>query len=292
MPVSQHWIGPVTIDHGFTSFWLRPSPALADDPNASGMLCCSLHENSIPNQVRCLKRSNRQEYALWSNHADRLAAPYGHVHDTVPTMSLDLQQPTLIAHFGELEVYNEGRGFVLPRVRALFACQPERYTDLCGEGSRRVVHLLDWSHFHSPWCVTAAVGHVVVAAAWAGKIRRHEDGAFGCNLSFAVSPAYAGKGLATLLASIAFAQCFQAHPEIEFANLQTADSNQAAQAIATRLGIPRQPSFDRTSPEPDGRTYITFRGSSHDLAKQCLLVIAAACSIPSEMETPAEAPAA
>lgn len=197
--------------------------------------------------------------------------------------------PQLIAEYGELDLFNEGRGFLLPRVKAMFRDDPLRYTDLCGEGSRRVLPLLDWGHCGMPYCVTAAQGNVVVGVAWAGRIRRWEDSAFGCNVSFAVRPGFQGRGLATLLAAIAYGQCCNAHPSMEFANLQTRANNLAARGIAEKLGMPRVQAFDCTTSEPWPQTYITYREPAEAFFHRCQHVIASACQ-PHAEEPAADSP--
>jgi hypothetical protein len=181
--------------------------------------------------------------------------------------------PELLGHLREYTIFSEGRDVLPPRVGRMLDRDRERYTDLCGRDALRVIHLLDWRSAGSPFCVTAISGNQVVAAAWAGKVALRVGIGTGCNLSFAVAPAHAGQGLATLLTAIAYLQCWKAYPEIEFANIHTEANNVSAHALARRLCMERAPEFDCSTLGNDPRFYVTFRSPASVVATQCCLVL-------------------
>ncbi len=184
--------------------------------------------------------------------------------------------PEDIGQFSGLTVFNEGTGYVLPRVQRLLSADRARYADVCGEDVHRILYLLDWQATNAPVCVTAVEGNDVVAAAWAGRILTREDGTPGVNLSFAVDPDFEGRGLATVLTALAFAKCVGRHANLAFANIQTAAANGGAHALAERLAMDRAPEFDRIVPPPRMKCYVTFRAPLEQVAASCHRVIARA----------------
>lgn len=182
--------------------------------------------------------------------------------------------PTLIGQHLGLDLYAEGQGFALPRVRDMLTEAPERYSDLCGHTAGLIMPLLDWRGQKLPFCVTACVDDQVVAAAWAGTVTSRETGAQGCNVSFGVRPAFGGKGLATILSAIAYQQCLRDAPELEFVNVQTEAGNVGARAIATRLELRRTCEFDRETRGRAPRLYVTYRAPADIVTARCIEIIA------------------
>lgn len=194
-------------------------------------------------------------------------------------MYLDQLQPpppTLISHYLGLALYAEGQGFALPRVRDMLTDDLERYSDLCGHTVGLIMPLLDWRGQKLPFCVTACVEDQVVAAGWAGTVTSRETGAQGCNISFGVRPAFAGKGLATILSAIAYLQCLRDAPELEFVNVQTEAGNVGARAIATRLALRRTCEFDRETRGRAPRLYVTYRAAADVVTARCIEIFAEA----------------
>lgn len=192
-------------------------------------------------------------------------------------LGLSPPEPELIGHFLGMAIAFEGRGVILPRVGLLLAADPDRYADLCGKHSRNIMSLLDWRGSSTPHCITAASNGEIVGAAWAGAIQCADDRSnTGCNLSFAVDPRFAGRGLASLLASLAFGRCLMTSPDLRFANIQTYEGNVAARALADRLGLPREREFDRVTPGEGCRLYVTYRAPVALLAERCADIIAQA----------------
>lgn len=185
------------------------------------------------------------------------------------------QIPKHIADFGGLRIYDEGTGFVLPRVRTLFdSCPPERLADVCGRAVPYVIGRLDWMGVALPRCMTALDGDRVVGAAWAQPVRRREDGAEGGNLSFALTEGYEGQGVAAVLASIACAHYLLENRAAEFMNVQSEAGNATAHRLAERLGMVRRPEFDRTASEPFAdRLYVTYRAHASAVSSRCLDII-------------------
>lgn len=184
--------------------------------------------------------------------------------------------PILVGHHRGLNVYAAGQGFAMPRVRDMLASDPERYSDLCGRTVGQIMPLLDWRGRKPPFCVAACQDNQVVAAAWAGTITSRETGAEGCNVSFGVRPAFGGMGLATFLSAIAYLQCLADAPEIEFVNIQTAEGNLSAGAIATKLQLHRAPAFDRETGGRTSRRYVTYRASADLVTARCVEILKAA----------------
>jgi len=184
--------------------------------------------------------------------------------------------PILIGHHQGLDLYAEGQGFALPRVRDMLANDQDRYSDLCGRTVGLIMPLLDWRGQKLPFCVTACIDDQVVAAAWAGTITSRETGAQGCNISFGVHPAFGGKGLATLLSAIAYQQCLDDAPHFEFVNVQTESGNAGARAIAVRLELCRTPAFDRETRGRAPRLYVTYRAPAGVVTARCIEIITAA----------------
>lgn len=54
-----------------------------------------------------------------------------------------LPPPILIGHYQGLDLFAEGRGFALPRVRGMLAEDPNQYSDLCGRTVGLVMPLFD-----------------------------------------------------------------------------------------------------------------------------------------------------
>lgn len=181
--------------------------------------------------------------------------------------------PTLIAHYLGLDLFAEGQGLVLPRVRDMLADAPDRYSDLCGHSVGLIMPLLDWRGQKLPFCVTACVDDQVVAAAWAGTITSRETGTQGCNVSFGVRPAFGGKGLATILSAIAYQQCRGDSQDLEFVNVQTEAGNLGARAIATRLELRHTPVFDRETRGREPRLYVTYRAPADVVSARCIEIL-------------------
>lgn len=179
--------------------------------------------------------------------------------------------PEHIADFGDLAIYNEGRGLVLPRVRALLAGdRKDRFSDVCGSTVSHVIQQLDWRSAGSPYCVTAASGETLIGAAWATLVKRHDGGAAGSNLSFVLADGWEGRGIATTLTAIAYSLCALDNDSITFANVQSVTNNTGAHHVALRLGLIRAPEFDRTATAPyEHRTYSTFRAPADVVAARC-----------------------
>lgn len=184
--------------------------------------------------------------------------------------------PVPIGHYLDLALFAEGQAFALPRVRAMLTGDADRYSDLCGRTVGLVMPLLDWRGRDLPFCITACHGDEVVAAAWAGTITSRVTGAVGCNVSFGVRPAFAGRGLATILSAIAYQQCTTMEPMVEFVNVQTEAGNDGAQAVADRLGLARAPAFDRKTSGAASRLYVTYRAPEHAVATRCAEILSAA----------------
>lgn len=184
--------------------------------------------------------------------------------------------PELIGHYAGLAIFNEGAGFVLPRVRQLLQRDATRFADVCGTDVHLVLNLLDWRATSAPECVTAADGDIVVAAAWAGGVITREGSRTGANLSFAVAPQYEGRGLATVLTALAYAKCLSIYPTLSFANIQTEASNAGAHSLAGRLDMDRAPEYDRIVPPPKTKVYFTFRAPASQVAARCHQIISAA----------------
>jgi hypothetical protein len=184
--------------------------------------------------------------------------------------------PILLGNYHDLNLYAEGQGFALARVRDMLAGDIERYTDLCGRTVGQIVPLLDWRIHRAPYCVTACQGDQVVAAAWAGTIRSKQTGAVGCNISYGVRPEASGKGLATILSALAYQQCVADAPALEFVNIQTEAHNLGARAIAARLALLRAPAFDRETECRSPRLYVTYRAHREAVKVRCEEILAAA----------------
>lgn len=184
--------------------------------------------------------------------------------------------PILIGHYQGLDLFAEGRGFALPRVRDMLAEDPDRYSDLCGHTVGLVMPLLDWRGQKLPFCVTACVDDQVAAAAWAGTIISRETGAQGCNVSFGLRPAFGGKGLATILTAIAYQQCLADAPDLEFVNVHTEARNAGARAIATRLELCRAEKFDRQTRGRTPRLYAAYRAPAAVVTSRCDEILATA----------------
>lgn len=184
--------------------------------------------------------------------------------------------PVPIGRHHDLDLYAEGQGFALARVRDMLAGDIERYTDLCGRTVGQIVPLLDWKILQAPHCVTACRGDQVVAAAWAGTVRSKQTGALGCNISYGVRPEASGKGLATILSALAYQQCVAGAPDLEFVNVQTEVHNLGARAIASRLALLRVPVFDRETTCRAPRLYVTYRAHREAVKTRCNEILAAA----------------
>lgn len=184
--------------------------------------------------------------------------------------------PILIGHHQGLDLYAEGQGFALPRVRDMLANDQDRYSDLCGRTVGLIMPLLDWRGQKLPFCVTACIDDQVVATAWAGTITSRETGAQGCNVSFGVHPAFGRRGLATILSAIAYQQCLGDAPDFEFVNVQTEAGNLAARAIAARFDLRRAPTFDRKTRGRAPRLYVTYRAAAGVVTARAVEIIAAA----------------
>jgi GNAT superfamily N-acetyltransferase len=184
--------------------------------------------------------------------------------------------PILIGHYQGLDFFAEGRGFALPRVRDMLTEDPDRYSDLCGRTVGLVMPLLDWSGQKLPFCVTACIDDQVAAAAWAGTITSRETGAQGCNVSFGLRPAFGGKGLATILTAIAYQQCLDDAPYLEFVNVHTEAGNQGARALGAKIGLHRAEMFDRQTRGRTPRLYVAYRAPAAVVTARCAEILAAA----------------
>ncbi|WP_027866373.1 GNAT family N-acetyltransferase [Massilia alkalitolerans] len=184
--------------------------------------------------------------------------------------------PVHIGRHHDLDLYAEGQGFALARVRDMLAGDIERYTDLCGRTVGQIMPLLDWRIHQAPYCVTACRGDQVVAAAWAGTVRSKQTGGLGCNISYGVRPEASGKGLATILSALAYQQCVAGAPDLEFVNVQTEAHNLGARAIASRLALLRAPVFDRETACRAPRLYVTYRAHREAVKARCEEILAAA----------------
>lgn len=184
--------------------------------------------------------------------------------------------PILLGHHQGLDLFAEGQGFALPRVRDMLAGDPDRYSDLCGRTVGLVMPLLDWSGQKLPFCVTACIDDQVAAAAWAGTITSRETGAQGCNVSFGLRPAFGGKGLATILTAIAYQLCLDDAPELEFVNVHTEAGNQGARALAASLGLGRAEMFDRQTRGRAPRLYVAYRATAAVVTARCAEILTTA----------------
>lgn len=184
--------------------------------------------------------------------------------------------PVLIGHYQGLDLFAEGQGFALPRVRDMLTGDPDRYSDLCGRTVGLVMPLLDWRGQKLPFCVTACIDDQVAAAAWAGTITSRETDAQGCNVSFGLRPAFSGKGLATILTAIAYQQCFDDAPDLEFVNVHTEAGNHRARALGAKLGLHRAEMFDRQTRGRTPRLYVAYRAPAAVVTARCAEILATA----------------
>lgn len=184
--------------------------------------------------------------------------------------------PILIGHYQGMDLFAEGQGFALPRVRDMLAEDPDRYSDLCGRTVGLVIPLLDWRGQKLPFCVTACIDEQVAAAAWAGTITSRETGAQGCNVSFGLRPAFGGKGLAAILTAIAYQQCLKDAPHLEFVNVHTEAGNRGARALATKLDLGRAEMFDRQTRGRAPRLYVAYRAPAAVVTARCAEILVAA----------------
>ncbi|KRB81051.1 GNAT family N-acetyltransferase [Noviherbaspirillum sp. Root189] len=184
--------------------------------------------------------------------------------------------PELIGHFDEFAIFLEGRRLFSRRTQALVWANIKRFADVIGPG-HDAVNKAGWHYTPTaPFCFTASSHGQLVAAAWATHIRA-ESGKHGCNLAYALLSDVEGRGLAKLLAALAFHALFNEIPKIGFVNIQSQASNERSTILARSFGMQLVPEegFDAVQPGSDAVTsYCTYRIGAQAFASTVKLVLA------------------
>jgi hypothetical protein len=167
-------------------------------------------------------------------------------------------KPFFCARYQDFDLCFEGMGWDLPRTNAMMdGLENTRYADICGDDIA-AMDGLGWEFIAEPVCFTATDrSGKVVACAWAAPMRA-EDGAVGCNLSYAVDAHYEGRSLARLLSCLAFLGCDRVHGGMGYVNIESRADNHASIALARAMAFERYPDGDFTMPLAGGAGEAAF----------------------------------
>lgn len=151
----------------------------------------------------------------------------------------------ILGHVSQCDV-----GLELPRIggpstRDLAERYPERFADIYGGVLTEVLPHVGWKNHGSSSLVLAVRDGQCVGAGWASAVVRRIDKAKGTNLTYVVDPSVEGKGLGSVLASIAFLRLDSLPGSSQrfssmYVGIQTRAGNAASCGLARSMGFQQE----------------------------------------------------
>jgi RimJ/RimL family protein N-acetyltransferase len=177
-------------------------------------------------------------------------------------MEFPKPQPHLVGYADGLALYFEGRQLFSTRIFELVREDPRRFKDIVSPG-HDVMKRAGWRYANGAACFTAQQGDRIVAVASAARIvaREYRNG---CNLGYAVTRQFEGRGLAKLLVAHAYIALYSEHPDIDFVQVQTRSDNRRSLALASSLGLSEEATAGFVVSRPEGQelSYAIYRAKA------------------------------